>query len=164
MVLGTLVSHSERTKLDSYLILYSKWASRWMKELNVKTETTREPEENKHNTKVWNHSKKIDWITKHKTVGKIQHANLKGKLQTWKLVVICKGSRAQEILGSVSLNEAQRRQSANKHKPWMQLTTSKVQMKTPRPCFCLPFSKDENKQRELSCATWASSVTAKEFS
>lgn len=52
MVLGTLVSHFERTRLDSYLILYSKITSRRIKELNVKMKTTREPEGNKHNTKV----------------------------------------------------------------------------------------------------------------
>lgn len=96
MVLGTVVGHFERTELDSYLILYSKWTSRQIKELNVKAETTREPEENKHNTQVWNHSKKIDLITKPKTVSKIQHANLKGKLQTCKLFVVCEGRRPQQ--------------------------------------------------------------------
>lgn len=29
MVLGNLVSHFERTKLDSYLMLFSKVTSRW---------------------------------------------------------------------------------------------------------------------------------------
>lgn len=46
MVLGKLVSHFERTKLQFYLILYPKITSRWIKELSVKNETTREPEEN----------------------------------------------------------------------------------------------------------------------
>lgn len=46
MMLGNLTSHFERTKLDSYLILYSQVTCRWIQELNVKTETTREPEEN----------------------------------------------------------------------------------------------------------------------
>lgn len=92
MGLGTLVSHFERTRLDSYLILYSKLTSRRIKELNVKIKTTREPEGNKHNTKGWNYSKKIDLITKRKTVGKTQHANLKGKLQTWKLLWYVRGA------------------------------------------------------------------------
>lgn len=52
MVLGTLVSRFERMKLDSYLILYSRLSSRWIKELNVKAATTRGPEKNKHETKV----------------------------------------------------------------------------------------------------------------
>lgn len=33
MVLGKLVSHFERTKLEFYLILYPKITSRWIKEL-----------------------------------------------------------------------------------------------------------------------------------
>lgn len=46
MLLGKLVSHFERTKLEFYLILYPKITYRWIKELSVKNETTREPEEN----------------------------------------------------------------------------------------------------------------------
>lgn len=44
MVLGKLVSHFERTKLEFYLILYPKITSRWIKELSVKNKTTREQE------------------------------------------------------------------------------------------------------------------------
>lgn len=81
MGLGTLVSHFERTKLDSYLILYSKLTSRRIKELNVKLK----PQGNQKEISIipkYEISKKTDLITKRKTVGKTQHANLKGKLQT----------------------------------------------------------------------------------
>lgn len=36
MVLGKLVSHFERTKLEFYLILYPKITYRWIEELSVK--------------------------------------------------------------------------------------------------------------------------------
>lgn len=49
MMLGNLISHFERTELDSYLILYSQVTCRRIQELTgwlPTTETTREPEEN----------------------------------------------------------------------------------------------------------------------
>lgn len=91
MGLGTLVSHFERTKLDSYLILYSKLSSRRIKELNVKLK----PQGNQKEISIipkYEISKKTDLITKRKTVGKTQHANLKGKLQTWKLLWYVRGA------------------------------------------------------------------------
>lgn len=84
---GKFVYHFEITKLDSYLILQTKTTSRQSKKLNVKNETTKEPDMtpkyitliiklDRFGYKLLNH--------RQETISKIQDVNLKGKLQTCK--------------------------------------------------------------------------------